>query len=92
MLPRDGAIWSTRTLRSASQPEGGPRPPGTTLVSLATAHPAKFPEAVAAAPGIEPELPAELAGIIDRTERLVTIPAGLEAARSFIWEAVEETG
>ena len=68
------------------------RPPGTTLVSLATAHPAKFPEAVAAATGMEPALPAELAGIIDRTERLVTIPAGLEAARSFIWEAVEETG
>ncbi len=63
---------------------------GTTLVSLATAHPAKFPEAVKAATGVEPELPAELAGIIDRTERLHSLPPSLEAIRGFVREVVGE--
>ncbi|HEX2368743.1 MAG TPA: threonine synthase [Acidimicrobiia bacterium] len=66
------------------------RAPGTTLVSLATAHPAKFPEAVLAATGIEPELPAELAGIVERTERHDLLPARLEAVRGFVSEAVSE--
>ncbi len=66
------------------------RAPGTTLVSLATAHPAKFPEAVLAATGIEPELPADLAGIVERTERHNLLPARLEAVQDFVREAVGE--
>ena len=66
------------------------RAPGTTLVSLATAHPAKFSEAVKAATGIDPELPGELAGILDRSERLHSLPPSLEAVRRFIREAVGE--
>jgi threonine synthase len=49
------------------------------LVSVATAHPAKFPEAVEAAIGIQPGLPDDLADLLVRTERTEVIPAELAA-------------
>ena len=44
----------------------GPEP----MITLGTAHPAKFPAAVAAASGIEPPLPAWLADLYQRSERV----------------------
>ena len=38
------------------------------MVVLATAHPAKFPDAVEAATGVRPELPAHLADLFERPE------------------------
>jgi threonine synthase len=49
------------------------------VVALATAHPAKFPDAVEAATGIRPELPAALADLFARRERYVTLPAEVAA-------------
>ena len=43
---------------------------GTPMITLATAHPAKFPAAVKAATGIHPELPERMADLFDRDERL----------------------
>jgi len=45
------------------------------VVTLATAHPAKFPDAVKAATGVEPRLPARLADLGTRPERLTVLPA-----------------
>ncbi len=45
------------------------RDPETPLVVLATAHPAKFPEAVERATGVRPSLPARLADLLEREER-----------------------
>ncbi|MCR9221289.1 MAG: threonine synthase [Alphaproteobacteria bacterium] len=45
------------------------RDPSVPLVSVATAHPAKFPDAVEAATGIRPALPARLSDLYERTER-----------------------
>jgi threonine synthase len=39
------------------------------MVVLATAHPAKFPDAVEAATGVRPPLPARLADLFERPER-----------------------
>ena len=50
------------------------RDAATPLVALATAHPAKFPEAVRRAIGTEPALPPALAGLKQRSERCVTLP------------------
>jgi threonine synthase len=47
--------------------------PGIPMVTLATAHPAKFPDAVMAAAGVEPKLPAGFEAILDRRERYVTL-------------------
>ncbi len=49
--------------------------PARPLLTIATAHPAKFPEAVTAATGIRPELPPDLADLMSRPERVTTIPA-----------------
>ena len=58
--------------------------PDHPVVALATAHPAKFPDAVVAATGVHPELPARMADLFDRTEHLTPLPNDLDAVRSFI--------
>ncbi len=40
------------------------------MVALATAHPAKFPDAVKQASGIYPDLPARLSDLYDRPEKV----------------------
>ncbi|MCP4433968.1 MAG: threonine synthase [Actinomycetia bacterium] len=42
----------------------------TPVVCMATAHPAKFPDAVFEASGVRPPLPAHLADLMDRPERI----------------------
>jgi threonine synthase len=49
------------------------------MVAMATAHPAKFPDAVARATGQHPALPPPLADLFDRPERYVTLPNDLPA-------------
>jgi threonine synthase len=58
----------------------GPEP----MITLATAHPAKFPEAVQAATGRRPALPARLADLFDRPERVTDLPADLGALQALI--------
>ena len=56
----------------------------TPMITLATAHPAKFPEAVASACGVNPELPDWAAGILRREERYDVLPAELAAIEAAI--------
>lgn len=56
------------------------------MVTLATAHPAKFPDAVKAATGIHPELPPAMADLFTREERLAALPNDLGAVQAFIRE------
>ncbi len=58
--------------------------PAVPMVTLATAHPAKFPDAVAAATGIEPALPEALAGILAKSERYVTLANDARAVEDYI--------
>lgn len=60
------------------------RQDGTPMVSLATAHPAKFPDAVEAATGLRPELPSHLADLFDREERYEEIPNDLDALKQVL--------
>jgi threonine synthase len=62
--------------------------PATPLVCLATAHPAKFPEAVARATGATPSLPARLADLHQRAERFDVLPNDLRAVQNHIQRAV----
>lgn len=68
--------------------EGLARDPSTPMVALATAHPAKFPGAVAAACGQHPALPDYLADLAMRPERRQVLPASLAAVERFIAEHV----
>ena len=53
------------------------RDPDVPMVCLATAHPAKFPDAVEQATGIRPPLPERLADLLERAERYDVLPADL---------------
>lgn len=59
-------------------------PENIPIITLATAHPAKFGDAVTAALGIEAALPPAVAGLKDRSERCVTLPATLDAVVEYI--------
>jgi threonine synthase len=62
--------------------------PVTPLVCLATAHPAKFPEAVRRATGVTPSLPPRLADLHQRAERFDVLPNDLCAVQNHIQRAV----
>jgi threonine synthase len=54
------------------------------LVVLSTAHPAKFPEAVRAAAGVEPELSLRAQALAGKPERVDRLPADVEAVKAYI--------
>ncbi|MBM2574941.1 threonine synthase [Jannaschia sp. Os4] len=54
------------------------------MVTLATAHPAKFPDAVEAATGIRPPLPPRMADLYDRPERVTRVENDLDALETLI--------
>ncbi|MCV2880534.1 threonine synthase [Actibacterium sp. XHP0104] len=58
----------------------------TPMISLSTAHPAKFPDAVEAATGQRPPLPARMADLMDRPERVTRIANDLAAIEALIHE------
>ncbi|MDR9427473.1 MAG: threonine synthase [Salibaculum sp.] len=58
----------------------------TPMVTLATAHPAKFPDAVEQASGIRPPLPERMADLFDRPERVTPVANDLAALETLIRE------
>ncbi|MCF1708555.1 threonine synthase [Tabrizicola sp. J26] len=58
----------------------------TPMITLATAHPAKFPDAVERATGIRPDLPARMADLFQRSERVTRVPNDLAALETLIRE------
>jgi len=58
---------------------------GTTpMITLATAHPAKFPDAVEQASGIRPDLPVRMADLFDREERVTRVDNDLAALQALV--------
>jgi len=53
-------------------------------VALATAHPAKFPEALEAITGERPALPERLDGLLSQPERVTTLANDLGAVQRFV--------
>jgi threonine synthase len=62
------------------------RDPAVPVVALATAHPAKFPDAVERATGLRPALPPHLADLMQRRERFTIVPNEQAAIERFIRE------
>jgi len=56
------------------------------IVTLATAHPAKFPDAVERATGMRPLLPRRVGDLFDREERYDLLPNDLAAVQAYIAE------
>ncbi len=67
-----------RRRRCAKPSDGAP------LVTLSTAHPAKFPEAVPAATGVTPTSPRAALALADRPERFDRLPADAEAIKAYV--------
>ncbi|MBY0521137.1 MAG: threonine synthase, partial [Sphingomonas sp.] len=59
-------------------------PADVPVVTLATAHPAKFRDAVERATGARPALPPRIGDLFDREERYATLPATFAAVTDYI--------
>jgi threonine synthase len=57
---------------------------GVPMLTMATAHPAKFPDAVERATGERPVLPEHLADLLDRPEHTSHLPNDLAAVEAFV--------
>ena len=68
-------------LAAARRDDGNPAVP---MVTLATAHPAKFSDTVERATGARPSLPPRVGALFDREERLTTLPNDYAAVRDFV--------
>ena len=58
------------------------------MITLATAHPAKFPVAVEAACGVYPPLPPHMADLFDRDEKVTHVSGDLAAVEAVIREGI----
>ena len=74
----------TATGTAAARLLGGPNGPAGPMVTLATAHPAKFPDAVEQATGTRPALPPHLADLFDREERTQTVANDLATVQALV--------
>ena len=70
----------TATGTAAARVLAGERP----IVTLSTAHPAKFPDAVERATGVRPPLPPHLADLYERPERTQALPNDLATVQGFV--------
>ncbi len=94
VLERSGYLLDPHTataVKVAREQETGPEP----MVVLATAHPAKFPQAVNEATGVKPALPAWLSDLMQRDEKYSVLPADAKAVENMVAdntraESVEE--
>ncbi len=66
----------------AAEHLSGPTP----MITLATAHPAKFPDAVEDATGMRPPLPKRMADLYDRSERVTRVANDVGALKALIEE------
>jgi threonine synthase len=56
------------------------------VVTLATAHPAKFPDAVERATGVRPSLPPRVGDLFEREERYAELPGDYAAVAAYVAE------
>ena len=73
MAAENGQVFDPHTAIGLVAAETCRTNPATPMITLGTAHAAKFPDAVEEACGQRPELPHRMADIYHRKERLVTI-------------------
>lgn len=71
-------------LSAARQSVGVNYPKDQSIITLATAHPAKFPDAVCRATGQTPRLPEHLADLMSRPEKIVSLPNNLKSVQAFV--------
>ncbi|MFZ5779597.1 MAG: threonine synthase [Pseudomonadota bacterium] len=83
---RYGEILDPHTAVGYAVAQRHRRDAGVPMVVLATAHPAKFPDAVSRAIGQRPPLPPRLSDLLERVERVDRLPNDVEALKAMIDE------
>jgi threonine synthase len=81
-----GELLDPHTAIGLSAARSAGVPTDVPVVTLATAHPAKFQTAVERASGIRPALPLRVSGLLDRAERYAKLPADLATIEGWIAE------
>jgi threonine synthase len=84
VLNETGETIDPHTAVGGAPARGAGPPPGAPPRVVSTAHPAKFPDAVRAATGLEPGLHARARGLMDRVERIDQLPADIRAVKAYI--------
>jgi threonine synthase len=84
LYARTGMLVDPHTAVGIGATEVCRRDPDVPIVTLATAHPAKFPDAVERATGVRPGLPPHLADLFDRPERCTGLPNDLATVQAFV--------
>jgi threonine synthase len=84
---RMGMLLDPHTAVGLGAARAGRRDRDIPMVTLATAHPAKFPDAVEKATGVRPPLPPHLAELLDRPEQFVELPNDLSAVQQYVRDA-----
>lgn len=85
-----GQILDPHTAIGLAAARASDLPADIPVVTLATAHPAKFRDAVERAIGQRPAQPARISGLFERTERYDVLPAKLDAVEDFIAARAQE--
>lgn len=81
-----GQVIDPHTAIGLSAARRAELPADVPVVTLATAHPAKFRDAVERATGVRPALPARVGDLFERDENFATLPATLAAVGGYIHE------
>ena len=81
---RAGMLIDPHTAVAVGVAEALEGDPSVPVVALATAHPAKFPDAVEAATGVHPPLPEHVADLFERAERVEHVDAELAAVQALV--------
>ena len=71
-------------MSASRQSAGVDYPKEVPMITLATAHPEKLPDAVRRETGETPKLPEQLADLMGRPERSVSLPNDLKAVQAFV--------
>jgi threonine synthase len=77
-----GYLADPHTAIGAAAASANPSVHGVPTIVMATAHPAKFPDAIERATGLHPALPPRLADLFDRPERFAVLPNDLAAVQA----------
>ena len=81
-----GQVIDPHTAIGLSAARASDLAPDIPIVTLATAHPAKFRDAVERATGVRPALPARIGSLFDREERFDVLPATGGAIKAYVAE------
>lgn len=82
-LAANGYLLDPHTA-AAAHVSSGLKSSDAPIVVLGTAHPAKFPDAVEKATGIRPQLPAWLAGMMQKTEKFAVLPSDVKMVEDYV--------